>query len=204
MNANPPNPRSSSAAAGRPHRGLGPRRAQGVRVHGPRGRHRRRRHRRTVRVQGLPLRHRRSPLLHQGPRRRGAVGRDARARRCSRARGCRGSTTRQLLRLPAQGRATRCGPRPGQRGAESAQLLLARSCSRSSPRSASRTGCQPLRPDASTRPSSRPTRRRCGAFPAPDWRAVGGAAHQGPVALAAASEMLVAPFRQETSRRSGR
>ena len=83
-----------------------------------------RRHRPHGRIQGLPVRHRRPSLLHQGRRRSEAVAEHARARDAAAPSPLADLLRRQVLRLPAEADERADGARDRQRVPRAPQLPL--------------------------------------------------------------------------------
>ena len=157
--------------AGRTHGGLSDGQ-DGMARHGPRSRRHARRHLAYGAVQGLPLRHRRPPVLHQDCPGRGPVARDPREDEfISVPRLSRIHYNGTFFDYPAQGRQRAGRARTDQRGAHLRQLPVvalqaptrSKRTSSSGSRTASASGC--------SKSSSRPTPRRCGAFPCTEIRA---------------------------------
>ena len=128
-----------------------------------------RRHLPHGRVQRLPLRHRRAPLLHQDRPSFRRSGRSCSATSSSTCRGSRASTTTgKLLRLSAARLVNALpGLGPGQRRPDRPELPRGRALSGTRSRRTSSSGSPTDSAGGSTRSSSRPTPRRCGASRAP-------------------------------------
>ncbi len=184
--------RRRTVRAGRPHRRHRRRSGRthcglsdgqdGMAGDGPRSRRHARRHLAHRAVQGLPLRHRRPPLLHQDRAGRGAVARDPRRRVHLGAAPVAHPLQRQVLRLPAQGRQRPGRARPDQRRAHLRQLPVVALPPLSGRRELRAVGHQPVRQAAFRDLLQDLHREGVGHSVHRDPGGMGGAAHPGAVA----------------------
>ena len=101
----------------------------------------------------------------------GAVGRDPRRRVHLGAAAVAHLLQRQVLRLPAQSRQRAQGSRPDQRAADRARAISSGTTGPTRSKRTSSSGSRTGSASGCTRSSSRPTPKKCGAFPCTEIRA---------------------------------